>query len=143
MRGLKVVRGGGGGAATDDAARGREIVGVEGESGASVRVERRRREGVSGGFVRESGAEGGGRGEAEEVEAWEVVGARDADSCEIDWKEALSASREVSRASARLFICYEAGESQFSSPAWAYARVAHLANRIARVNELGMVVVDQ
>lgn len=84
------------------------FVSAEGGAGAaSGRAERRRRgvgvDGVCGvGVV----CDGRGRDEAVVVVVRGVLGAgaSDADNCEMDWKEALSESREASRASARLFI---------------------------------------
>ena len=45
-------------------------------------------------------------------------GAREAESCEMDWNEALSESNEVSRASARLFILRIVSLASISSWWW-------------------------
>lgn len=53
----------------------------------------------------DGGREGAGRAGGIECEvSVEFEGANVADSCEMDWNEALSESREASNASARLFI---------------------------------------
>ena len=60
--------------------------------------------GVEGGWAEAGGIEGAGR-ELDVIGAGVLPdGAREAESCEMDWKEALRESREASSASARDFI---------------------------------------
>lgn len=70
-----------------------------------------------------------------------VVGASEAESWAIVWKDDLSESREVSRASARLFIC---GQRAVSMEARRDVRRATcLANSVASRDQLAMVIVHQ